>query len=151
MIVKYIDGNIVKLFLEGNHVAHGCNCFHLMGAGVAGQLAKAYPPILEVDKSDTFLGDTEKLGNYTKAVGKKGQFCFNLYTQFDPGRNLDYGALANSMINLNKWAENLLVPPTVYMPRIGCGIAGGDWEKVKTLINLFTDNVRIIIVDWDGE
>ena len=151
MIVKYIDGNIVKLFLEGNHVAHGCNCFHLMGAGVAGQLAKAYPPILEVDKSDTFLGDTEKLGNYTKAVGKKGQFCFNLYTQFDPGRNLDYGALANSMINLNKWAENLLVPPTVYMPRIGCGIAGGDWEKVKTLINIFTDNVRIIIVDWDGE
>lgn len=151
MIVKYIDGNIVKLFLEGNHVAHGCNCFHLMGAGVAGQLAKAYPPILEVDKSDTFLGDTEKLGNYTKAVGKKGQFCFNLYTQFDPGRNLDYGALANSMINLNKWAEHLLVPPTVYMPRIGCGIAGGDWEKVKTLINIFTDNVRIIIVDWDGE
>ena len=151
MIVKYIDGNIVKLFLEGNHVAHGCNCFHLMGAGVAGQLAKAYPPILEVDKSDTFLGDTEKLGNYTKAVGKKGQFCFNLYTQFDPGRNLDYGALANSMINLNKWAENLLVPPTVYMPRIGCGIAGGDWEKVKTIIDLFTDNVRIIIVDWDGE
>lgn len=151
MIVKYIDGNIVKLFLEGNHVAHGCNCFHLMGAGVAGQLAKAYPPILEVDKSDTFLGDTEKLGYFTKATGKKGQFCFNLYTQFDPGRNLDYGALANSMINLNKWAENLLVPPTVYMPRIGCGIAGGDWEKVKTIIDLFTDNVRIIIVDWDGE
>lgn len=155
MIVKYITGNIVKLFLSGYNVAHGCNCFHQMGAGVAGQLAKAYPPILAIDKENSFLGDTEKLGTYTRATRLHGPddnevYCFNLYTQFDPGPNLDYGALVNCMIELNSWANRMIVPPTVYMPRIGCGIAGGDWEKVSVLIDMFTPNLNIIIVDWDG-
>lgn len=150
MITKYITGNIVKLFLEGNNVAHGCNCFHQMGAGIAGQLAEAYPPILAIDKADSFLGDTEKLGTFTQAtLDPNGNICFNLYTQFNPGRNLDYGALVNCMIELNEWAKTKLVLPTVYMPRIGCGIAGGDWAKVNVLINMFTENLNVIIVDWD--
>lgn len=151
MIKQYIDGDIVKIFLEGHNIAHGCNCFHTMGAGVAGQLAKAYPPILAIDKSETFLGDTEKLGTFTQATGLKGQICFNLYTQFNPGPNLDYGALVNCMIELNHWAEYHLIKPTVYIPRIGAGIAGGDWEKIKTIIDWFTPDVDIIVVDWDGE
>ena len=53
MIVKYIKGDIVALFLQGNIIAHGCNCFHTMGSGVAGQLARAYPKILEIDKKTT--------------------------------------------------------------------------------------------------
>lgn len=146
MIKHYIKGNIVALFLSGKNVAHGCNCFHTMRAGIAGQLALAYPPILAIDK-DTVLGDTEKLGTFTQATGKKGQICFNLYTQYEPGRNLDYGALLNCMIELNQWAANKIVPPTVYMPRI----AGGDWEKVSVLIDMYTPNLNVIIVDWDGE
>lgn len=42
MIVKYIKGDIVALFTEGKNIAHGCNCFHTMKAGVAGQLTKAF-------------------------------------------------------------------------------------------------------------
>lgn len=148
MITSYIKGDIVALFLLGNNVAHGCNCFHLMGAGVAGQLAKAYPPIFDIDKAGSLLGDNQKLGTYTKAIGKQGQICFNLYTQYEPGRNLDYGALVNSLIELNSWAQNMIVMPKIYMPRIGCGIAGGDWNKVEILINTFTPNVNIVIVDW---
>lgn len=156
MITKYITGNIVELFKSGHNVAHGCNCFHSMGAGVAGQLAKYYPPILAIDKADTLLGDSYKLGTYTKATkihgpGDNEVYCFNLYTQYEPGPNLDYGALVNCMIELNEWGSNKIVPPYIYMPRIGCGIAGGDWEKVKVLIDMFTPNLKVVIVDWDGE
>lgn len=155
MITKYITGNIVELFKSGHNVAHGCNCFHKMGAGVAGQLAKYYPPILAIDKADTLLGDSYKLGTFTKATkihcpGDNEVYCFNLYTQYEPGPNLDYGALVNSMIELNEWGSNKIAPPFIYMPRIGCGIAGGDWEKVSVLIDMFTPNLNIIIVDWDG-
>lgn len=153
MIVKYIDGDIVELFLSGHNVAHGCNCFHTMGAGVAGQLAKAYSPVLSIDKAGSDYGCANKLGTFTRAVKLHGPddhevYCFNLYTQYEPGPNLDYGALVNSMVELNNWANNLLVPPTIYMPRIGCGIAGGDWEKVKVLIDMFTPNLKVVIVDW---
>ena len=151
MITKYIKGDIVKLFLEGHNVAHGCNCFHSMAAGVAGQLAKAYPPIAAIDKADNRCGDDRKLGGATVATGHNGQICFNLYTQFTPGRDLNYGALVNCMIELNSWAGNTIVPIVIYMPRIGCGIAGGEWEKVSVLIDMFTPNINIIIVDWVGE
>lgn len=150
MIIKYITGDIVKLFLEGGNIAHGCNCFHQMGAGVAGQLARAYPPIYAIDKANTLMGDSYKLGTFTKATGKFGQICFNLYTQYEPGPNLDYGALVDCMIELNQWGSNKINPPVIYTPRIGCGIAGGDWEKVSVLIDMFTPNLNVIIVDWDG-
>lgn len=151
MIKQYIKGDIVKIFLEGHNVAHGCNCFHTMGAGVAGQLAKAYPPILAIDVHETECEDPDKLGNYTRATGERGQICFNLYTQYLPGPNLDYGALLYAFQSLNHWAGGCLETPTVYIPRIGAGIAGGDWEKIKTIIDWFTPDVDIIVVDWDGE
>lgn len=155
MITQYIKGDIVALFRAGNHIAHGCNCMHLMGAGVAGQLAQAYPIILRADKGLTDYADAGKLGSYSRAVtigpDDREIYCFNLYTQYKPGRNLDYGALVNCMIELNEWGKNQIAPPKIYMPRIGCGIAGGDWAKVNTLINMFTPNLNIVIVDWDGE
>ena len=155
MITQYIKGNIVDLFKSGHMVAHGCNCFHSMGAGVAGQLAKACKYIPAIDK-ETGWGDESKLGTYSVATithgpGENDVHCFNLYTQYHPGRNLDYGALVNCLQALNNWASNKIAPPTVYMPRIGCGIAGGDWNKVCVLINMFTENMKIVIVDWDGE
>lgn len=151
MITKYITGDIVKIFLSGQNIAHGCNCFHSMAAGVAGQLAKAYPPISAIDKADNRLGDAQKLGTFTQATGDNGQICFNLYTQFTPGPDLSYGALVDCLIALDSWAKNKICMPTVYMPRIGCGIAGGEWEKVSVLIDMFTPHTNIIIVDWDGE
>ncbi|QAY00136.1 hypothetical protein EcWhh1_206 [Escherichia phage EcWhh-1] len=149
MIIDYIKGDIVALFLQGNNVAHGCNCFHTMGSGVAGQLAKAYPPILAIDKT-TYLGHLEKLGTFTQATGNKGQICYNLYTQYEPGPNLDYGALVNCMIELNRTAKGLLFKPRIYIPRIGCGIAGGDWDKVYQLINLFTPDINLVVVDYES-
>ena len=154
MISKYIKGDIVALFLSGKNIAHGCNCFHTMGAGVAGQLAKAYPPISAIDK-DTDFADSRKLGTFTKAVlstkfNKQENICFNLYTQYYTGPDLRYGALVDSLIELNKWAENQICIPQIYMPRIGCGIAGGDWTKVEALINMFTPNIDVVIVDWEA-
>lgn len=153
MITQYITGNIVELFKTGHHIAHGCNCHHQMGAGIAGQLAKAFPQVLEADIRETELGDREKLGLVTIAANSQPEgtaYCFNLYTQYNPGRNLDYGALLNSFRRLDMISENQITPLTVYIPRIGAGIAGGDWAKIETIINMFTDHTNIIVVDWDG-
>ena len=92
MIVKYIKGDIVALFTEGKNIAHGCNCFHTMKAGVAGQLTKAFPKILEADKLQTEWGDVTKLGSYSvyeKYFRTHKAYCFNLYTQFQPGQILN--------------------------------------------------------------
>jgi O-acetyl-ADP-ribose deacetylase (regulator of RNase III) len=149
MIVNYIKGDIVKLYSEGKVIAHGCNCFHTMGAGVAGQLASKFPVILSTDKAATDYADNKKLGTFSLALALNGGACFNLYTQYEPGPNLDYGALVNCMIELNLQAETLLFKPVIYIPRIGCGIAGGDWDKVSKLIDMFTPDIDLIVVDYE--
>jgi O-acetyl-ADP-ribose deacetylase (regulator of RNase III) len=39
---------------------------------------------------------------------------------------------------------------SVHMPRIGCGLAGGEWSRVETLIQqqLCENNIAVIVYDW---
>lgn len=52
MTITYVKGDILDVAKEHqvDIIAHGCNCFHTMGAGVAARLAKAYPAIVASDK-----------------------------------------------------------------------------------------------------
>lgn len=146
MITQYIKGDIVEIFRLGNDIAHGCNCFCTMGAGVAAQLAENFKQIYAIDK-DTKCGDLEKLGDCTFATHDNDHnVCFNLYTQFNPGANVDYGAIFNAFHSLRHIRHGLARP--LYIPRIGAGIAGGDWKIIEKLINLATPHVSIIVVDY---
>lgn len=152
MIKNYIKGDIVALFSKGNNIAHGCNCFHTMGAGVAGQLAKAFPKILEADKLQTEFGDESKLGSYSvyeKYFKTHKAYCFNLYTQFEPGPNFEYSALMNCIIELNKFGKNKIAKPVIYMPRIGAGIGGGNWDIIEEILDTYSTKLEIVIVDWE--
>ena len=42
--MKYIDGDLIRLAKQGTFdvIAHGCNCFCTMGAGIAPQMAEAF-------------------------------------------------------------------------------------------------------------
>ncbi|MGC5271673.1 macro domain-containing protein, partial [Salmonella enterica] len=63
----------------------------------------------------------EKLGTFSLAYALKGSACFNLYTQYEPGPNLDYGALVNAFQRLDKFLSGSLFKVEVYIPRIGAG------------------------------
>ena len=45
-----------------------------------------------------------------------------------------YEALKKSLISLVKDLQNL-EDVTIHMPKIGCGLAGGSWDKVEEIIN----------------
>ena len=150
MIVNYLVGDIIKIWEAGNNIAHGCNCFHLMGAGVAGQLATKYPQVLLADKSGSDYGDHKKLGSFTIAqmidpLGLNPGLCFNFYTQFHPGKHFDITYL---LMALQKYFDQ--TNEMLYIPRIGAGIGGGDWDLIERRIN---ENIKgnITVVDWDGK
>lgn len=146
MIREYVKGDIVELFRTGNDIAHGCNCFHTMGAGVAGQLAQNFKQVPGADHCQSVYADHEKLGFFTHAVHDNDtNVCYNLYTQFEPGPNVDYGAIFNAFSALNKIRKN---SKSLYIPRIGAGIAGGDWKIIEKLINLATPDIQIVVVDY---
>lgn len=48
-------------------------------------------------------------------------------------------------------AEAQELNATVHMPRIGCGLAGGTWQKIEPLITaqLCERDVEVWVYDWD--
>ena len=125
-------------------IAHGCNCFNTMGSGIARAIRARYPSAYEADCATT-RGDLNKLGSLSESYEIYEPWIFNLYTQYRYGtdrRHLDYTALVDALVAMKalldeKDPDQALM---VGMPRIGCGLAGGDWQIVEELIsNVFHD------------
>ncbi len=59
-----INGDLIKLALEGKFdvIAHGCNCFCTMGAGIAPQMAKTFGCDKFKMEFSQYRGDINKLG-----------------------------------------------------------------------------------------
>ena len=57
---------------------------------------------------------------------------------------LDYEALIKCIIDINSWAVHCNL--SIHMPKIGCGLAGGDWNKVEKIIkDIITVDVYVYI------
>lgn len=153
MIVNTVQGDLIKLFEDGEFdlIAHGCNCYHTMGSGVAGQLVKKYPNVLTIDRIRTAYGDPMKLGNFTMFKPEKdaNRYIFNLYTQFDYGtdsRKVEYAAVRDCFIKLDRSYSFMRKPLAI--PMIGAGLAGGDWNLISTIINKSTPNLDVVVVEF---
>lgn len=111
-------------------LVHGCNCYHTMGAGVARLVKEKYPFAFVVDKKTSFA-NTNKLG--TLSIAKVGSLVIaNAYTQFDyrGEKNVDYDAIRACMKNV----KLLFSGKRIGMPKIGAGLAGGQWTLVADIV-----------------
>lgn len=173
--MKYqeIEGDLIQLALEGKFdvITHGCNCFCTMGAGIAPQMAKAFDADKFPMESVVYKGDINKLGaiDYNLTHFKKGQRVYyngvttefnvdfsitvvNAYTQYGFGRNhengterpLDYEALTLCMKKINHQFKG----KHIGLPLIGCGLAGGDWNRVKAIIQQELKDCNVTIVHY---
>jgi O-acetyl-ADP-ribose deacetylase (regulator of RNase III) len=124
-------------------IAHGCNCFNTMGSGIARAIRARYPLAYTAD-CQTVRGDQSKLGSYTTCAYPDRQI-FNLYTQYRFGTDrvhVDYEAVVDALQAMKAWLDKHDPDhkEIVGLPRIGCGLAGGDWAIVEELIsNVFHD------------
>lgn len=144
MIVLSIKGCILEAFKTNHYDAlvHGCNCFCNMGAGLAKSISKSYASVLKADQT-TLVGDKSKLGSYTIAKTKNGD-VINAYTQFRYGggkMNVDYDAIRQVFEKLNKQYAGKVI----CIPKIGAGLAKGDWKLIKKIINESTPDVEIAL------
>jgi len=137
--LKYQMGSI--LYTVGDVLAssekvivHGCNCFCVMGAGIAAQIRKQFPAAWKADQ-DTIPGDNYKLGRYTFAV-EHDKVIFNAYTQYGTNLpvNVDYSAVHNALFSICLDLKTIGYNGPVAMPRIGCGLAGGKWNVVAEIL-----------------
>lgn len=119
---------------EVDYIIHQCNCFNSFGKGIAFSIKQKYPKAYLADQA-TIRGDKNKLGNFTK-----GSNVYNVYGQYTYGYNpveTIYDKLEEGLVKVledivtNKIGNKVVVG----VPSIGCGLAGGDWEVVKGILN----------------
>ena len=133
-----IKGDLITLALRGHFdiIVHGCNCFCTMGAGIARTIQQEFPEALTADMQTT-SGDKEKLGDFSSAtVTRFGHtiIIINGYTQFAfHGRHVlvDYRAITRLFAKLKKTYPG----KRIGYPKIGAGLAGGNWTKISEIIN----------------
>jgi O-acetyl-ADP-ribose deacetylase (regulator of RNase III) len=148
MITNFVVGDLLSLFEQSifDAIAHGCNCQHKMGAGIALQIKNTYPEAYFADKN-TAIGSL-KLGTYSLCETTTG-IIFNLYTQEFPGKtdqkSLSY-AIKDAFTNLNQQLKDKGQDFVLGIPKIGAGLASGDWEIHKEIINNCTPDFNICVV-----
>lgn len=128
-----IRGDLIKLARQKHFdlIVHGCNCFCAMGAGIAKQIRENFPKAYEADRL-TGKGDREKLGTITFAE-IDGLVVVNAYTQYHysgSGVLLDYEALRKCLRTIQKQFGG----KKIGLPKIGAGLAGGDWNTILIII-----------------
>ena len=153
-MLKLRNADLFETFesLPNAYLVHCCNCFHTMGAGVALEVRRRYPEAYRADL-ETKRGDPLKLGTVSSAaIGSRR--VFNLYGQFSfgNGHDLDIFMLDKGLRLVAPEADaqnraGIRTPIVTY--KIGCGLAGGDWnDVVEILDNVATEyDVEIIVAD----
>lgn len=133
--INYIQGDATAPIGEDNKIiAHICNDKGGWGAGFVMALSKKWkePETKYRNKKSYVLGTVD----YVKV--EDGLWVANMIAQHNTGRDengdipLRYTALVHCLINLNVMAEHLNA--SIHLPKIGSGLAGGDWKIIEQII-----------------
>ena len=149
-MIQYINGDIFAG--DDDVIIHGCNCMCTMNSGVAKQVRQYYPEAYQADQR-TVVGDKLKLGGYSSCEVRhhfhpcKLVTVINAYTQYDYGydNKLRFDCAAFELV-LQKIKEQF-GHLKIAMPKIGAGLAGGDWSIIEKIINkIFNDIIVKVYV-----
>lgn len=129
------------------HIVQQCNCCTRSSRGLAKSIADKYP------YSDIYArrNQNDIPGGVLVAEGP-GPVIFNFMAQYEPGKPK---TSMDSYEIREKWFESCLllmesVGISKYQIRIlafpygiGCGLAGGNWERYKNMIDEFAKRVQL--------
>jgi O-acetyl-ADP-ribose deacetylase (regulator of RNase III) len=135
MRIKYVKGDATRPEGTGNKIiCHICNDMGAWGAGFVLALSArwTYPEQFYRARQNYPLGHVDVLNV------EPGIYVANMIAQHnvrpdeDGNPPIRYTALIDALHVVNERAKTL--GATLHMPRIGCGLAGGDWGTVETIL-----------------
>jgi O-acetyl-ADP-ribose deacetylase (regulator of RNase III) len=157
--MKVIKSDLVELAKVGKFdiIIHGCNCFNTMGSGIARQIRDEFPNAYVAD-SKTIRGSLKKLGEMSIGfhIMKSGHniTIINAYTQFRYWR--EKGEENSCLVDYDAIEKVFKLIKTVFgnkefkfgIPKIGAGLAGGDWERIKSIIDPLMKDEDLTLVEY---
>ena len=129
-------GDLIGLALQGEFdmIVHGCNIYHIMGAGIAKEIKQVFPEAYMADLQ-TKYGDHNKLGSISVGWKLLPEFrvlgIINAYTQTKPGPTAKLEYIRSCFKEIKKCHNG----SRFGVPKIGCGYGGLDWKDVEPIID----------------
>lgn len=154
--IQYIKGDATHPTGNGNKIiVHICNDIGGWGKGFVMALSKRWKAPEQEYRNWYASQDGFELGAVQFVQVEKELWIANVIGQHkirkDEQGNLPirYKAIQDGLKKVNQKAKELNA--SVHMPRIGCGLAGGTWDKIEPLITkeLITHQIRTTVYDFE--
>lgn len=165
--LRILYGNILDI--KEGIICQQVNCMGVMGSGLAKQIRNKYPRVYQ--KYKDFLNDKslkiipigknirglkvveetseDFIGKVLMVDIKDNLYIANLFAQHKYGRDkqyTEYDKFEESLENLKfSITDTNLENLPIYFPyKIGCGLGGGDWNIISSLIEKVFPNAIIV-------
>lgn len=138
-------------------IIHGCNCQGVMGSGVAlavkNRFPKAYTEYVKLHSEEGLSLGFMQFVNCFDKLGSK--WIGNAFTQENYGRSpntqyCDYKAIRNCLETVREFLFSQ-DHNSFAMPKIGCGLGGGDWNIVLKIIEEVFESTNLTISIYDNQ
>ena len=142
-MIKYVVGDLLEA--PQTIIVHQCNAQDTMGSGVAKAIRNKYPQAYD-DYISTFklLNKDKRMGLIQCTKINEDRIICNLIGQYHylPRgiRHTSYDALDKGFRSLKSTSLG-----DIAMPKIGCGLGGGDWKIVSAIIESVFDDRDVYI------
>ena len=130
-------GNILNI--KEGYIVHGCNAQGVMGSGLALQIKQMYPKVYEEYRK--YYEESGLAVGLIVPVYINEKLCIiNAITQKYYGRDkntvyVSYAGIVTCMKRINRLIQLGDLPKVLHMPKIGCGLANGNWIYVSKCID----------------
>ena len=147
-MIKYVKGDATQAFVtHGTRIiAHIVNDEGAWGAGFVLALSARWPHV----EREYRCWSARTLGRVLFSPIEHDLIVAHLCAQHGVRshsgfRPLQYRALETCLRELRD--EVVFDDTTIHMPRIGCGLAGGSWDRVGPLVEKHLDGIDVYVYD----
>lgn len=157
-MIEIVNGDLLKADLPV--IAHQTNCLGVMGAGIAKSIKNKWNNVFiqyknlctnVIDKHN-LLGKIQLCATNDTPI----KYIVNLFGEYSfiksvapyENRHTDYNALRNALTMLKEKLVFLSFDKVGIPYKLGCGLAGGDWDGVvyPMLQEIFNDNTITLYI-----
>lgn len=153
--INYLKGDATNPKETGNKIiVHVCNDIGGWGKGFVLAISKRWREPEEQYREWYKSGINFHLGEVQFVQVDKETYVANLIGQHKLNKDengkppIRYEAILQGMMKVADHAT--LIHASVHMPRIGCGLAGGTWDKIEPILieTLVSKKINVFVYDF---
>ena len=140
-MIQYKNHDATKALFERTMIVHVCNNINVWSQGFVVALANRYPIAKKAYHTQDQTLSTVQFVSINKQLLIANMIAQRGILSHDNPVPLDMKALENTLEIVYRKAQEENYK--IQMPRIGSGLAGGDWDEIEALITQYANKYQV--------